>query len=151
MSEIVGGGLAVGIGLGHRGGRDMNLLERLRAHDIQPSAQRIAIARYVLDTTDHPSAEQVLERAQASIPALSRATVYATLSLFVDKGLLRRVQLEPGRIVYDPHVAHHHHFIDERGEVLDLPAEALQVVGVEALEGLEVDQVEVVLRGRRKG
>lgn len=126
------------------------IIERLRAHDVQPSAQRVAIASYVLVTTDHPSADQVLERAQAALPTLSRATVYATLSLFVDKGLLRRIQLEPGRVIYDPHVAHHHHFIDERGEVLDLPADALSVVGVDALEGLEVEQVEVVLRGRRR-
>jgi hypothetical protein len=65
----------------------------LREHGIQPSAQRLAVAEYVLDTRDHPSADQVLERVSDKIPMLSRATVYNTLTLFVEKGLLRELVL----------------------------------------------------------
>jgi len=54
------------------------LIERLRAHGIQPSAQRVGIARYVLATDEHPSADQVWDRVRRDMPVVSRATVYNT-------------------------------------------------------------------------
>ncbi len=126
------------------------LRTRLEAHGIQPSAQRLAVAAYVLGTDDHPSADQVFAKVAATMPMLSRATVYNTLNLFVDKGLLRPLVLAEGRTVFDPHVARHHHFVDdETGAIHDVPWEALAVSGVEALEGYDVRAYEVVLRGRR--
>jgi Fur family iron response transcriptional regulator len=88
----------------------MSVIATLAAHGIQPSAQRVAVARYVLTTKDHPSADQV--RAQV-LPVLARATVYNTLNLFVAKGLLRQHVLAEGRVVFDPNTAPHHHFIDD--------------------------------------
>lgn len=80
---------------------------------------------------------------------ISRATVYNTLNLFVEKGLLRQLVLAEGRIVFDPHVAPHHHFVDdETGAILDVPWEALDVRKVESLEGIDVREYQVVLRGR---
>ena len=73
----------------------------LRAHGIQPSAQRLAVAAYVLDTDEHPTAEEVCARCTRSFPMISRATVYNTLNLFVDKGLLRELVLAEGRTVFD--------------------------------------------------
>ncbi len=127
-----------------------DVVERLRSRGIQPSAQRIAIAGYVLDTEEHPTVEQVLERVRENFPYVSRATVYNTLNLFVERGLLRRLVLAPGRVVYDPRTEPHHHFLDEEsGQVFDVPWEALRVSGVEALKGLQVEDYQVVLRGRR--
>jgi len=124
--------------------------ERLRKTGIQPSAQRVAVGEYVLATDAHPSAEQVWAEVRTRVPVISRATVYNTLNLFVRKGLLRQVQLEEGRIGFDPNLAPHHHFIDEvTGVVLDIPWDALEVKRVEALRGLEVREYQVVLRGRR--
>src|SRR5437660_1020087 len=65
----------------------------LRDHGIQPSAQRLAVAAYVLDTDEHPSAEEVLRHAKANLPMISRATVYNTLNLFVKRGLIRELVL----------------------------------------------------------
>jgi len=124
--------------------------ERLRKTGIQPSAQRVAVGEYVLATDAHPSAEQVWAEVRTRVPLISRATVYNTLNLFVRKGLLRQIQLEEGRIGFDPNLAPHHHFIDEvTGVVLDIPWDALEVKRVEALRGLEVREYQVVLRGRR--
>jgi Fur family iron response transcriptional regulator len=124
--------------------------ERLRKSGIQPSAQRVAVADFVLDTEAHPSADQVWAAVKARVPMISRATVYNTLNLFVRKGLLRQVQLAEGRIGFDPNLEPHHHFIDEAtGLVHDVPWEALEVRRVEALRGLEVREYQVVLRGRR--
>ena len=126
------------------------MIARLEAAGIQPSAQRVAIARYVLATEDHPSADQVWDRVRRELPVVSRATVYNTLNLLVAKGLLRELVLAEGKIVFDPHVARHHHFIDEAsGRIYDVPWDALRVSDVDALPGFEVNDYQVVLRGRR--
>ncbi len=129
-----------------------NEVEILREHGINPSAQRVAVAKYVLATDEHPSADEVWHRVQARFPMISRATVYNTLHLFVSKGLLRQFALTEGRVVFDPHVADHHHFIDEgSGAIHDIPWEALEVSRVEALSGYDVHEYQVVLRGRKSG
>jgi Fe2+ or Zn2+ uptake regulation protein len=128
----------------------MDWAATLAAHGIQPSAQRLAVARYVLSTTEHPSADQVFARVTASMPALSRATVYNTLNVFVEKGLLRALVLAEGRVVFDPNMSPHHHFVDDdTGVIHDVAWDALAVAGVEGLQGFEVREHQVVLRGRR--
>jgi Fe2+ or Zn2+ uptake regulation protein len=129
--------------------RDVLIL--LRKHGIQPSAQRIAVAEYVLDTLDHPSADQVWDRVRRRFPTLSRATVYNTLNLFVRKGLLRELVLAEGRVVFDPKVEPHHHFIDERtGRIHDVPWDAVRVSRIDSLRGFDVREYQVVMRGRRQ-
>jgi Fur family iron response transcriptional regulator len=109
--------------------------EILRKHGIQPSAQRVAVAQYVLFTEDHPSADQVLQKVKASFPMISRATVYNTLNLLVRKKVIRELVLAEGKIVFDPKLDAHHHFIDEAtGLISDVPWE-----------------YQVVMRGRAKG
>ena len=122
----------------------------LRSHGIQPSAQRLAVASYILDTDEHPSAEEVLRRAKANLPMISRATVYNTLNLFVDKGLIRELVLAEGRSVFDCNLEQHHHFIDEAtGAIHDIPWDAVRVSRVDRLAGYEIKEYMVVLRGRR--
>jgi Fe2+ or Zn2+ uptake regulation protein len=126
------------------------LPERLRKHGIQPSAQRLAVAAFVLDTQAHPSADQVFAEVRTRVPMISRATVYNTLNLFVRKRLLRQLVLAEGKVVFDPHIDPHHHFIDEAtGTIHDVPWEALEVRNVEGLKGLSVREYQVVLRGRK--
>lgn len=125
--------------------------EQLEAHGVQPSAQRVAVANYVLFTDEHPSADEVWQKVRAKFPMLSRATVYNTLQLFCDRGLLTALQLQPGRTVYDPKRDRHHHFVDEAtGRIHDLPWEALSVTRIESLRGIDVRDYQVVVRGRRK-
>lgn len=128
-----------------------NVVDTLRDRGISPSAQRVAVAEYVLRTAEHPSADQVWERVKATFPILSRATVYNTLNLFVSKGLLRELILAEGKVVYDPNVGDHHHFIDETtGRIHDIPWDAVRVSGLESLdETLQVDRYQVVVHGRK--
>lgn len=128
-----------------------DVVARLRAHDIQPSAQRVAIARYVLATQEHPSADQVWKAVQEILPQVSRATVYNTLRCFVAKGLLRQLVVAEGSVVFDPKVERHHHFVDEEtGAIHDVPWEALTVSDIERLAGYDIREYQVVLRGRRR-
>jgi Fe2+ or Zn2+ uptake regulation protein len=131
---------------------DRNLAETLRQHGVRPSAQRMAVASYVLTTEEHPVAEQVMKRVRARFPMLSRATVYNTLNLFVEKGLLRQLTLDEGNVVYDPRVDAHHHFIDESsGRIHDVPWSAVKVEHVESVPDVEVREYMVVMRGKRLG
>lgn len=129
----------------------MDVIATLESHGIQPSAQRVAVARYVLVTDEHPSADQVFAKVKDALPVLSRATVYNTLNLFVAKGLLRSQVLAEGRVVFDPRTEPHHHFVDDdTGIIHDIDWHALKVKNVEALEGLDVREYQVVLRGKSK-
>ena len=128
----------------------IDLGEHLRRHAIRPSAQRMAVAEYVLATKEHPSADLVWARVRAAFPMISRATVYNTLNRFVRQGLLRQLVLAEGRVVFDPHLAPHHHFIDDStGSIHDVPWEAVEVRNVDNLKGVDVREYQVVMRGRR--
>ena len=128
-----------------------SLEDRLRAAGVRPSAQRMAVAQYVLMTDEHPSAEQVHTRVTEKFPFLSRATVYNTLNLFVKEGLLRQLVLAEGSVVFDPKLDRHHHFIDDAtGRIEDVPWDAVRV-GDAKLEGYDVREYMVVLRGRKLG
>ncbi|MGB5694104.1 MAG: Fur family transcriptional regulator [Polyangiales bacterium] len=128
-----------------------SVASRLETHGIKPSAQRVAVAQYVLYTAEHPSADDVWARVKPAFPMVSRATVYNTLNLFVEKGLLRRFALIGGRVVFDPNVERHHHVIDEEtGKVYDLPWDALKVSRVEQVEGFDIRDYQVVLRGKAR-
>jgi Fe2+ or Zn2+ uptake regulation protein len=123
----------------------------LREHAIQPTIQRVMVARYVLFTDEHPSADQVFARVKGQVPVLSRATVYNTLNLLVEKGLLRELVLAEGNVVFDPNVDKHHHFIDDdSGRIHDVPWEAIKVANVEGLPDFEVRDYQVVMRGRHR-
>jgi Fe2+ or Zn2+ uptake regulation protein len=127
------------------------VIKLLRDRGIQPSAQRVAVAQYALTTEDHPSADQVWARVKKNFPLISRATVYNTLNLFVAKGLLQPLVLSEGKVVFDPKIDRHHHFIDEdTGNIHDVPWQALEVKNVQALRGYDVRQYQVVLRGKRQ-
>lgn len=129
----------------------MNVAEALHEHGIQPSAQRVAVADYVLKTDEHPSADLVWKRVRRRFPYISRATVYNTLNLFVEKGLLQTLNLAEGSIVFDPKTETHHHFIDEKtGRIHDIPWDDVQVCNIERLQGYEVRDYQVVIRGRKK-
>lgn len=126
-----------------------DVVSKLRENGVQPSAQRVAIAEYVLATDAHPSADQVWTVVREKFPVVSRATVYNTLHLFVEKGLLRELVLAPGRVVYDPRTDAHHHLIEETsGRIHDIPWDAVQVPRIERVPGFEVHEYQVVMRGR---
>ena len=128
----------------------MDVRAALEKHGIRPTRQRVAIASYLLVTDEHPSADVVWERVRGDMPAVSRATVYNTLALFVDQGLIRSYAITEGATVYDPRIEPHHHLVDEAtGEIHDLPWDALRVEGLDGLEGFDVSDYQVVLRGKR--
>lgn len=124
----------------------------LRSVGVPVTHQRIEIARVLLARPVHLSADQVLERVRANAPETSRATVYNTLRLFREKNLVRELIVDPDRVVFDSNTDPHYHLYDvDTGEVRDVAADELTVVGVPRLpEGVELEQVDVIIRVRGK-
>lgn len=128
-----------------------DVVELLTGHGIQPSAHRVAVAQYVLTTGEHPSADTVWARVKERFPMISRATVYNTLHLFVEKQLLRELHLAPDSVVFDPNMERHHHLIDdETGGIHDVPWSQVEVCSIESIGEYEISDYQVVMHGRKK-
>ena len=128
---------------------DPGVVELLRERGIQPSAQRVAVAQYVLFTDEHPSADRVWARVRSRFPMISRATVYNTLSLFAEKGLVRELHLSRDSVVFDANTEAHHHLIDEEtGRIHDIPWGEVTVRKFPRVKGFEIHDYQVVMRGR---
>jgi len=125
-----------------------SLLER---HGIRPTAQRIKVAEVLLGAPCHLTAEQLLMALRQSPGRVSKATVYNTLKLFVDRSLARQIHLDPDRCVYDSSMHPHHHFqVLETGEMVDIRPEDLEFTRLPALPaGTEIATVDVVIRVKR--
>lgn len=125
---------------------------RLRDYDILPTQQRVQIARVLLTGDQHLSADQVLELVEATGSKVSKATVYNTLGLFADKGILREVNVDPNRVFYDTNNSVHHHFYNiDSGELSDIDPGQIPVDQLpNAPEGSVVDGVEVIIRIRNQ-
>ncbi len=122
----------------------------LKRAGINPTAQRIAICRFVLCEADHPSAETIKQWVDANFPKMSLATVYNTLRVLVEGGLLKELKLpHTDSVLYDNNLDEHYHFLDERtGELLDIDPAALSL-SPKLGEGFRITGVEVLVRGTR--
>ena len=78
-----------------------NTEQHLRKHKIMPSVQRIRIYETLLDTTEHPTVDTIYQSLAKEIPTLSKTTVYNTLKLFQEKGLVLVVNIEDNETRYD--------------------------------------------------
>ncbi|HEX7854305.1 MAG TPA: Fur family transcriptional regulator [Sphingobium sp.] len=88
---------------------------------LRVTEQRRVIARVLSEAEDHPDVEKVYERAVALDPQISIATVYRTVRLFEEAGILERHDFGDGRARYEAAPeAHHDHLIDvETGKVIE--------------------------------
>lgn len=126
--------------------------ERLRAAGIGVTFQRLEIARALFARRQHLTAEQVLRAVNAHDLSASKATVYNTLRLFVDKGLLREVVIDSARIVYDSATVEHHHIFDiDTGELTDVMADDVVLSRLpEIPSNKSLESVNVVFRVRSR-
>lgn len=124
---------------------------RLKSAGVQPTAQRIAICRYVLCQADHPTADDVKHWADRNFPKLSLATVYNTLGLLVKAGLLKELRLpHSDKVIYDANLTEHHHFLDEEsGEIYDIHASEVKVESSLA-KRFDIQNTEVLFKGKKR-
>lgn len=122
----------------------------LRSHGISPTSQRIKIAVALFSCMTHPSADQILGIVNRKKAEASKATVYNTLSLFVKKGLIREVIVDPSKVLYDANTRDHHHFYDiVTGELSDIDASEVSIPSLPPLPMDRIfDGVDIIIRTR---
>lgn len=128
------------------------LVEMLRRHNINPTHQRIEIAHALFTRGEHLSADQILAIVNNRHSETSKATVYNTLNLFLEKKLIREVIVDPHKVFYDPNTeAHHHIYNADTGELTDIDANRIQIAGLPELpEGMVPDGIDVIVRVRSR-
>ena len=96
--------------------------------NMRMTEQRRVIARVLSTATDHPDVEELHRRAHAIDPHISIATVYRTVRLFEEAGIIDRHDFRDGRSRYEEHTeAHHDHLIDMKtGKVVEFVDEEIE-------------------------
>ncbi len=127
------------------------IIAMLREHGINPTAQRVEIARELFSRKGHYSAEDVFALVNNDQTQVSKATVYNTLGLFAEKRLIRQLIVDPTKVFYDPNMVPHHHFYDVvTGKLTDIDANDVRITGLPALPpGAQMEGVDVIIRMRQ--
>ena len=130
-----------------------NLAEKLRTHGINPTHQRIEIAFALFSRHEHLSADQIMAIVNTRHSETSKATVYNTLNLFLEKKLIREVIVDPNKVFYDPNTEPHYHMYDlESGRLTDIDATDVRVTGLPTLpSGMVTEGMDIVIRVRPSG
>ncbi len=122
------------------------ILDRCEARGLRLTDQRRVIARVLEDADDHPDVEELYTRASAVDPRISLATVYRTVKLFEESGILEKHEFGDGRARYETADRDHHdHLIDlTTGDVIEFVDPE-----IEALQEKIAEKLGYTLKGHR--
>jgi Fe2+ or Zn2+ uptake regulation protein len=129
---------------------DAELAELLRDRGLRATSQRVVMHRLLRDHNRHLSAEELLSEAGERLPGISLPTVYATLELFEQLGIVRRVNGGGSTLLWDTRADAHHHMICRncgRIEDMDTPLDLERARRSAARAGFQPDRAEVVVSG----
>jgi Fur family iron response transcriptional regulator len=126
------------------------IAELLEKHGVLATAQRLEIAELVFARPQHLSADQIIAGMRDRGSQVSKATVYNTMNLFSEKGLVRTVEVDPQRQYYDSTTAPHHHFYNvDTGELTDIDPGAVDFrLDTSLPNGTRQESIDVVVRIR---
>ncbi len=123
--------------------------ERLTAHGVKPSVQRIAIMEYLLEHFTHPTVEDIYSALHPAMPTLSKTTVYNTLRLFAEQRVAQMISIDDHHVCYDGNIVPHaHYYCEQCGRIIDLcgvPVPCLRKTS--ELQGHDVSSVQLYYRG----
>lgn len=132
------------------GALDAELITALRARGQRVTLPRLLVHRHVRRAPTHVTPEQLHAELVPQLPSLSPATIYGTLDLLDELGLVRRVSTPRGGTVYDSRLDDHHHVICRscgRIEDLDAPLDTTAVERAARAAGFRVDEGQLAING----
>ncbi|MFC1664366.1 Fur family transcriptional regulator [Pseudomonadota bacterium] len=126
------------------------VIAKLLEHDIKSTTKRLEIAHYMLQRPQHLSADEILSGLSSENGKVSKATVYNTLALFVEKGLIREILINRERAFYDSNNTPHHHLYNvDTGTLSDIDVGVVNIEGIPNLpDGTKMDGYDLVIRVR---
>lgn len=120
--------------------------EMLKSAGIFPSYQRIMILSALLETDEHPSADSLYKKLGSNVPAISKATVYNTLNLLVDRGVIHSMRTAGSETRFDSVCeAHSHFFCRKCKKIYDIAQQSGEIK--RELDGHLVESQEFVYKG----
>ncbi|WP_283388474.1 Fur family transcriptional regulator [Barnesiella viscericola] len=118
---------------------------RLRRYNIKPSVQRMAVLDYLMTHHTHPTADTIFNALYPSIPTLSKATVYNTLNLLTEQGVIQMITIDEKNARFDARETPHLHFrCTECGEIFDFDLPPFQM---EMPKDFEISDIQMYCKG----
>lgn len=115
---------------------------------IKPSLQRIAIAEYLLENRIHPTADDIYNALCVKVPTLSKTTVYNTMRLFADQGVVTSLMIDDKNIRFDIDTSCHAHFICcGCNKVLDIPVDESPCLNMKEIGDLRITETHLYYKG----
>ena len=130
-----------------------DLAVALRERGMRVTPQRVVLHRALRELDRHVTADELLESVADRLPNVSLPTIYATLELLEELGMVRRVQ-RAGTTLFDPRTESHHHLVCSAcGSIEDLDADldTGRLERAAARHGFEHERIEAVVHGRCAG
>jgi len=124
------------------------VVSMLQHFKISPTRQRVEIAEFLFQRPQHLSAERILDGVTDAGNRVSRATVYNTMGLFTDKGVVREVLIDRERVFYDTNTEVHQHLYNvDTGELTDIYDAEMDVITEPQLpEGVKIIDTDIVFK-----
>lgn len=102
---------------------DKTALQILEQHSIRPSVQRIEVVSYLYHNRIHPTADEIFNALNGTIPTLSKTTIYNILKLLEDGGVVKHINIDEKNVRYELIIGEHAHFrCDNCSRIFDIPA-----------------------------
>jgi Fur family transcriptional regulator, peroxide stress response regulator len=127
-----------------------NLMQQLRDRRIAVTPQRLAVMAVLQSRRDHPSADHIYQEVRRQLPAISFNTVYKTLEILCQQGMVIKVNPLHAVARYDGETGRHAHLICRQcHQIIDLDWEGADVPALpaEALQGFKVEHASLTLWG----
>lgn len=122
-------------------------LEFYKSLGLKLTPQRLAIIEYLETTREHPSAEDIYNALKDRFPSMSFATIYNTLEVLMEKGLVKELPLDSSKKRFDSFTHPHHHFVCKKcGKIVDIERR-FEISISEDLHSFEVQEFQVVFSG----
>ncbi len=126
---------------------ETRLVEMMHNAGVRPSVQRVAILSHIANLRKHPTADEIFNDLKAAYPTMSRTTVYNSVHVLMDAGLVKELEIESGNMHYDlaPQPRHSHFMCRRCRRIFDMAMPAVMPDAVSG--GFSVDTVDLYFKG----
>ena len=121
---------------------------KLKDKGVPVTIQRSAVLEFLQDNPEHPTAEEIYQSLGVRYPALSRATIYNTLDLLKQHGLIQEITIERNKAHYDYNIDPHHHFLcGHCARIYDIAMKKVLFDREELLDGHKMEEARLYISG----